>query len=260
MLFRNIEEVRQYCRVSQAEEKLLLSAARPIVLLHSKRPLPTEITCGSDRVGAFLPCNPLQILLLEAISPLVATSANISGAPMCTDDTAVQQFSVPVLGHDRPILTPIDDSVLQVTEGKPAFMRRARGYVPLAVELPFAAKQTTLCLGGDLKATFGYHAGRYVFLSQPFGDLEHPDCLAAYQENIERFAALHGFTAEKVVADLHPGYTARPVLYAGYAGAAPYCPRCRRIGGAPTDRTGFVLCPGRHRLRHRRPNLGQRGI
>lgn len=47
-------------------------------------------------------------------------------------------------------------------------MRRARGYVPLAVELPFAAKQTTLCLGGDLKATFGYHAGRYVFLSQPF--------------------------------------------------------------------------------------------
>ena len=116
---------------------------------------------------------------------------------------------MPVLGHDRPILTPIDDSVLQVTEGKPAFMRRARGYVPLAVELPFAAKQTTLCLGGDLKATFGYHAGRYVFLSQPFGDLEHPDCLAAYQENIERFAALHGFTAEKVVADLHPGYTAR---------------------------------------------------
>ena len=155
VLFRNIEEVRQYCRVSQAEEKLLLSAARPIVLLHSKRPLPTEITCGSDRVGAFLPCNPLQILLLEAISPLVATSANISSAPMCTDDTAVQQFGVPVLGHDRPILTPIDDSVLQVTEGNPAFMRRARGYVPLAVELPFAAKQTTLCLGGDLKATFG---------------------------------------------------------------------------------------------------------
>lgn len=209
VLFRNLEEVRQYCRVSQAEEKLLLSAARPIVLLHSKRPLPTEITCGSDRVGAFLPCNPLQILLLEAISPLVATSANISGAPMCTDDTQVQQFGVPVLGHDRPILTPIDDSVLQVTEGNPAFMRRARGYVPLAVELPFAAKQTTLCLGGDLKATFGYHAGRYVFLSQPFGDLEHPDCLAAYQENIERFAALHGFTTEKVVADLHPGYTAR---------------------------------------------------
>lgn len=122
---------------------------------------------------------------------------------MCTDDTQVQQFGVPVLGHDRPILTPIDDSVLQVTEGNPAFIRRARGYVPLAVELPFAAKQTTLCLGGDLKATFGYQAGRYVFLSQPFGDLNHPDCLAAYQENIERFAALHGFTAEKVVADLH---------------------------------------------------------
>ena len=96
-----------------------------------------------------------------------------------------------------------------MTEGNPAFIRRARGYVPLAVELPFAAKQTTLCLGGDLKATFGYHAGRYVFLSQPFGDLEHPDCLAAYQENIERFSALHGFTTEKVVADLHPGYTAR---------------------------------------------------
>ena len=29
VLFRNIEEVRQYCRVSRAEEKLLLSAARP---------------------------------------------------------------------------------------------------------------------------------------------------------------------------------------------------------------------------------------
>ena len=75
--------------MSQAEEKLLLSAARPIVLLHSKRPLPTEITCGSDRVGAFLPCNPLQILLLVAISLLVVISVFISGALLCIEDSAV---------------------------------------------------------------------------------------------------------------------------------------------------------------------------
>lgn len=208
VLFRDLDQIREYCQVSHTQAQWLASPARPIVLLQGKQPLPASVTCGSDRIGAFLPCNPLQILLLQEISPLIATSANTSGAPICTDDREIHALGVPVLGHNRPVRTPVDDSVVQLDGAQPTFIRRARGYVPLAIELPFAAKEITLCLGSDLKAVFGYYTGRYVYLSQPFGDLDHPDCLTAYRQNIERFGALHGFTPRRIVADLHPDYTA----------------------------------------------------
>lgn len=206
VMFRTLEEIKEFCTVSAEEAKLLTSPARPIVLLKKKKDFPPEVCGGSARIGAFLPCNPIQILLLEQISPLVMTSANRTGAPILTDDAEIQTLDVPVLSHNRKILTPLDDSVMQVLDRKGRFIRRARGYVPLAIDIGKIAGQITLCMGGDLKSTFAYHAGTHVFLSQPFGDLEDADCLQAYQSNLYRFAHLHGFTAEKVVADKHPSY------------------------------------------------------
>ena len=40
-----------------------------------------------------------------------------------------------VLWHRRAILTPLDDSVVQVPDGKIQMIRRARGYVPQPVEV-----------------------------------------------------------------------------------------------------------------------------
>lgn len=206
VMFSNIDEIKEYCFVNEKEEELLLSSARPIVLLKKKRDFPYCVYQDSDYTGAFLPCNPIQIMLLDRVYPLVMTSANISSKPIITDDEEIKKLGVKVLSHNRKILTPLDDSVLFVNNGRVQFIRRARGYVPLAIEIDNKAKKDTLCMGGDLKSVFGFHRDNYVFLSQYFGDLEEKSTYDAYKSNIERFKNLHGFKMEKIVADAHPNY------------------------------------------------------
>lgn len=206
VMFKSTDEIEEYCRVSDKERELLLSPARPIVLLEQRQNFDYEVCKDSNRTGAFLPCNPIQIMLLEKISPLIMTSANISGEPIITDDEEIKKFGVPVLSHDRDILTPLDDSVLQINAGKTQFIRRARGYVPLSIKTNIKAKSNILALGGDLKSSFAIMNGEYIYPSQYFGDLQDSECFEAYKRNINRFCTLHNFALEKAVCDKHPGY------------------------------------------------------
>lgn len=206
VMFNSIDEIKEYCFVNDKEEAFLLSSARPIVLLKKKKDFNPNVCGNSDFIGAFLPCNPIQIMILDKVSPLVMTSANISGEPIITDDEKIKKFGVDILSHNREILTPLDDSIVQIVAGRTQFIRRARGYVPLAIEINNTAKKDTLCLGGDLKSAFAFHRDKYVFMSQYFGDLEDEDVFRLYKSNIKRFSDLHGFKIEKIAADAHPHY------------------------------------------------------
>ncbi len=136
VMFCDMDEIRRYACVSPTEEDLLTSPVAPIVLL---RPLGSQsknvqtadrkngLRSGqfssdrySGRIGAFLPSNPLQHMLLKEMSPLVMTSGNRGGEPIITDDDemiALMATGVPdlVLYHDRRILYGLDDSIYQVT-------------------------------------------------------------------------------------------------------------------------------------------------
>lgn len=206
VMYSSIDEIEEQCFVNEKEKELLLSPARPIVLLEKKSSLPDNVCGDSEYIGAFLPCNPIQIMILEKCSPLVMTSANVSGEPIIIDDNKIKKLGVKTLSHDREILTPLDDSVLKIVNGKTQFIRRARGYTPLAIEIDNNANTDTLCMGGDLKSIFAFHKGKYVYLSQYFGDLENADVLEAYKSNIDRFAGLHFFKKDRIVADSHPRY------------------------------------------------------
>lgn len=206
IMFTSLDEIKQYCKVSKKEEKLLTSPARPILLLEKKVQLAKGICDESDYIGAFLPCNPIQIMILNKISPLIMTSANLSGEPIITDDEEIKKFSVDILSHNRDILTPLDDSVIQINAGRTQFIRRARGYVPLAIDIGIKAKKDTLCMGADLKSSFCILHSNYAYPSQYFGDLEDEDYFKSYKSNINRFSQLHSFKAEKIVADKHPLY------------------------------------------------------
>ncbi len=206
VMFKNLDEIKEYCIVNDKEKEVLLSPARPIVLLEKKKDFEREVCGESDYIGAFLPCNPLQIMILDKISPLIMTSANLSGEPIITDDENIKKFGVDILSHDRKILTPLDDSVVQIVNDKMQFIRRSRGYVPLAIDLGVKAKEHILCLGADLKSTFCFVNENWAYMSQYFGDLEDVRCFDAYKSNINRFASLHSFDAKKIVADKHPSY------------------------------------------------------
>ncbi|MBR1742573.1 MAG: carbamoyltransferase HypF [Lachnospiraceae bacterium] len=94
VMFPSVSDIERYCEVSETEKRLLCSDARPIVLL-KKRPGMDFVpeVCGESRyIGAMLPCNPLQILILKETGPLVMTSGNRGGEPIITDEKEMFAF------------------------------------------------------------------------------------------------------------------------------------------------------------------------
>ena len=89
ILFPNVETVKKYCQLSEKEEEVLSSSARPIVILDKKEAadeFAPEVLAGSDRIGAMLPGDPLQIILSNEVGPMVMTSGNKGGELIATDD------------------------------------------------------------------------------------------------------------------------------------------------------------------------------
>ena len=219
VMFLNLKEVRKYCEVSEKEAALLSSSARPIVLLKKKKDFVPEICGESDRIGALLPCNPLQILLLEETGPLVMTSGNRGGEPIIISEEEMKQHLGNgidfMLTHDREILTPLDDSIYQVTEIDASentkkfatqLIRRARGLAPEPIRLHRKLSKDTFAAGGDLKAVFALGRDELVYLSQYFGDLEDVRCAESREDGIRHMTGLLEIQPELTVGDLHPAY------------------------------------------------------
>ncbi|MCR5792153.1 MAG: carbamoyltransferase HypF [Lachnospiraceae bacterium] len=213
VMFPDVDNIREYCEVSGQEEALLTSNPRPIVLVKKRKGEFAPSVCQKSlEVGAMVPGNPLQIMLLRELGPLVMTSANRSGEPMLIEDEEVlawmEQPDGPdaVLWNDRPILTPLDDSVTRIVAGRTQIIRRARGYVPEPVYINRENTGTIFAAGGDLKSCFALAKGNRVYLSQHFGDMDSKQIQDAYKASLARMEKLFGLTPDKVVADMHPGY------------------------------------------------------
>ena len=211
VMFSDMDAIKEYCEVSKKEEELLTSIARPIVLLKKKKDFVLEICGDSDRMGALLPCNPLQILLLEETGPLVMTSGNRGGEPIIISDEEMQQLMEAgcpdmMLTHDREILSPLDDSIYQVNGEYVQLIRRARGLVPEPIELANELEEDVFAAGGDLKATFALGRGKMIYLSQYFGDLVDVRCAKQRDREVKRLGHLLEIEPQISVGDMHPAY------------------------------------------------------
>jgi len=137
-----LHAVRKHLLISDAEAAFLASPMRPIVLLRKSETcgLSKQIAPELNEIGVFLPYSPLHFLLLNDIAvPLVATSANISGEPVLTDNQTVEKRLAHItccfLHHNRPIQRPADDPVFRFIAGKPRPLRLGRGCTPLELRL-----------------------------------------------------------------------------------------------------------------------------
>lgn len=217
VMFPDIDSIKLYCYVSKREEELLKSNPRPIVLLKQKdipdneSKFADEVLMGSDRIGAMLPCSPLQILLLKETGPLVMTSGNRGGEPIVTDPDIMSRYLGTggpdfMLSHQRKILTPLDDSIYQVNGDVVQIIRRARGLVPWPVDLPFTLKEETFAAGGDLKAVFALGKADKAYLSAHFSDLDELEACKAREKAISHMEELLDVEPVRYVCDKHPGY------------------------------------------------------
>ena len=155
VMMRDEKTVRRECVFDEEQGQILTGHQKPILLLDKKRPaeraqtqapmLAQAVAPGNPKVGVMLPYAPLQHLLftyddgLTMPDCLVMTSGNVSGAPICRDDTdaraELSAFCDCILSHDRLIRIRADDSVMDFHRGRPYMIRRSRGYAPLPVLL-----------------------------------------------------------------------------------------------------------------------------
>ncbi len=223
VLVGNLEEARRFCVVSATEAELLQSAARPIVLLQRRPPGAASGSVAEDvaprlrLLGLMLPYTPLQHLLMARVGrPLVMTSGNRSDEPIAYEDhdalARLGGIADRFLVHDRPIEVRCDDSVARVVDTAPVVLRRARGYVPLAIPLTHEAAEPILACGGELKNAFALVRGRQAFLSQHLGDLGDERAFRAWTDAVAHLEGLLGLAPRIVAHDLHPGY--RSTAYA----------------------------------------------
>lgn len=211
VMFPTPAAIRASCASSAVEEELLVSPARPIVLTRRKGgAIASAVAPRNPWLGALLPYTPLHHLLMRALGfPVVATSGNVTDEPIVTDEGEALErlggIADLFLVHDRPIVRPVDDSVVRVVCGRELVLRRARGYAPAPIAVP-GLPAGILALGGHLKTTVALTQANRTVLSQHIGDLETVAARAAHARAVADTVALHAAQPRRLVRDLHPDY------------------------------------------------------
>ena len=210
----DLASLRKATVPNPTHEAMLRDPTRPVVLVPKNVgcELASEIAPDSSEIGAMLPYSPLHHLLLADFgAPLVATSGNISGEPVLTDNSMAERRLAAVadgfLHHDRPIVRPADDPVYRVIADKPRPIRLGRGNAPFEIELPFSLTRPLLALGGHLKNTIALGWGKRVVVSPHLGDMDTPRGLGLLKSVAADLQSLYGVRAEAVLCDAHPGYS-----------------------------------------------------
>ena len=209
----DLDTARRLCAVDPAEEAMLASPRRPIVLLRRR---PSAAVAGpvapqNRSLGVMLPYTPLHHLLLAEMGrPIVLTSGNVSDEPIAyLDDEALERLGGIAdwfLVHDRPIHVRADDSVVRAFRGRELPLRRSRGFAPQPLGLPWPFPRHVLACGAELKHTFCLARGGHAFVSHHIGDLENYETFRFFTEGVGHFRRLFAVEPEVVAHDLHPEY------------------------------------------------------
>lgn len=215
--------------VAPDEAALLAAPERPIVVVR-RRPgaaLAHEVAPESELVELMLPHTPLHHLLMREVErPLVMTSANPADEPICADDAeAVRRLggiADALVVHDREIATRCDDSVARVVAGRPAVMRRSRGYVPRPIALARPVARPVLAVGARVANACCVATGENAYLGPHVGDLDNAAAFDFFVRAVARLEQVLEVQPAVIAHDMHPGF-----LSTQYAEE-----RCRRQGSS----------------------------
>ncbi|MEJ2326220.1 MAG: Sua5/YciO/YrdC/YwlC family protein [Chromatiaceae bacterium] len=156
-------------------------------------------------------CKGFKVLLEAVNGPVVATSGNISGEPVLTDNAEASRrlagIADGLLQHDRPIVRPADDPVYRRIGGRMRPLRMGRGSAPCELGLPWELSRPVLAVGGHMKGTVALAWDRRVVVSPHIGEMDSPRSLDVFEQVAADLQSLYGVRAERLLCDAHPGYT-----------------------------------------------------
>ncbi len=213
LLVADVQTARTLVELDEAEEALLVSRERPIVL--SRRlpdaPVAEAVAPRAPDLGLMLPYTPLhQLLAADTGTPLVMTSGNVSDEPIAFDDDDARERLAHIadrfLVHNRPIATRTDDSVVRVVRERPLLLRRSRGYVPASIDLPITCIAPILGVGAEQKNTFCIGADKHAWVSHHIGDIKNYETYSSLENGVQHYQRLFEVAPVLIAHDLHPDY------------------------------------------------------
>jgi len=223
VMVRDIETAKIFAVINAEEEKLLVSAKRPIVLLKKRANVPEALAPDNAYIGIMLPYAPLHYLLFSSEKPLqmlVMTSGNKSEDPISADEKEAKEKLSGIadyfLTHNRKIHNRCDDSIVFNFNGKNdgnILVRRSRGYVPEGIDVAALKKSPAIfAAGAQEKNTFCLTRAKKAYVSQYIGEMENEGTLKYFKEALKRFEAYLSVKPRVIAYDIHPDYV--PTIFA----------------------------------------------
>ena len=137
------------------------------------------------------------------------TSANPGGEPLVKDDAEAREslsgLTDAFLTHDRDILHRCDDSVMKWQGKAPTFVRRARGYTPRRIKLPFSGPSVLAC-GGMAEKHHMSHARRRGLRVAAHRRPRQSGHAHVLDETVAYLCDILDVQPQAVAHDLHPDF------------------------------------------------------
>lgn len=227
VLFSGISIMQEYLEISELQIQHFKSSESPIIVTKikdQKKLAIDEISPNMNTIGAMFPYSGTLKLISKTFGkPLIATSGNFHGSPICSTTEEAEQILGKIadyfLHNTLEIQHPQDDSVIKFSSKhqQKLVFRRSRGFAPnyfFAEELSELNKEKNkiLCLGGDLKNTFAVVPNNHVYISEYIGDLANFETYERFENTVKSYQKIFNFQPEIILKDLHPKYENQNII------------------------------------------------
>jgi len=214
VLYPSIEMIENEFNISTYEKDTLTSVVAPIVIVNNSESITIakeNIAPNINQTGVMLPSSALLFLLMNELQqPIVATSGNLHGSPIISENETAQNVLQNVadylLHNNLDIQFPQDDSVLKFVDDKQIVLRRSRGLAPSFLEFSITEEKSVLAMGAHLKSTFTFVPNKQIYTSQYFGNLDSYEVLERYKKTINDYRSLFDTTLQTILIDAHSQY------------------------------------------------------
>jgi len=213
VMAKNAGVVEALAELEGPGREYLTSHRRPITVLPRAKEfnLAESVSPGLHNIGVMLPYTGTQNLLFDCVpeAVYVMTSANLPGRPMVVENKEALEKLEGIadfyLLHNRVIANRNDDTVIRIVNGRAAFIRRSRGFVPEPVELPFEV-QASIGVGAEMNSTVTVAKGKLAYISQYIGNTNHVETFRYHSEVVRHLIRLTGIEPLYWGCDLHPAF------------------------------------------------------
>lgn len=217
ILYPSLHHVKEELQVDEVHEKSLTSAERPITIisLNDYRGCIDldKVVPGLNQLGVMLPYSGILQLLANKLSfPIVATSGNIHGSPIISENDKafdkLKNVADYFLQHHLKITHPQDDSVVKFSTKyqTEVLFRRSRGYAPNYFNASIKSEKKIMALGAHLKSNIAYYPNEFLYISQYLGNLDNFDVYERFTKTTQNFIALFEQQPNVLLVDSHPTY------------------------------------------------------